>query len=159
MPHAESTGEKVVARAWQQSDRDACLALFDSNVPKFFAPEEREQFRHYLGTLDPAHYLVLLLADQIVACGGLDVDRAQHQATLSWGMVDRGFHRAGLGTRLTEARLALARSLPGIDRIVLITSQHTHAFYERFGFQTISVTPDGIAKGLDRWDMVLPLRG
>jgi len=74
-------------------------------------------------------------------------------------MVDRHLHRQGLGTRLVQARLALARDNPLVDDVVLDTSQHTHGFCETFGFKMIKVTPDGYAPGLDRWDMALRIAG
>lgn len=33
-----------IARAQEISDRDACLALFDSNTPRFFAAAERDGY-------------------------------------------------------------------------------------------------------------------
>ena len=59
--------------------------------------------------------------------------------------------------RLIEARLKTARSIPGVTSVRLDTSQHTTAFYARFGFETVSVDRDGYAPGLDRCEMVLRL--
>lgn len=44
-------------RPYAPEDRAACLALFDSNVPNFFAPHERAEFAAWL--LDPSEYFVL----------------------------------------------------------------------------------------------------
>ncbi|WP_290689762.1 MULTISPECIES: GNAT family N-acetyltransferase [unclassified Haematobacter] len=150
--------ENIAVRHWLPTDTAACLAIFDSNVPGFFAPSERDAFETHLRTMEPATYLVLLSDERVLACGGLSVDAEAHRAILTWGMVDRAAHRRGLGGKLTEARLALARRLPGITEVALATSQHTRAFYERFGFIAAAVTPDGFGDGLDRWDMVLRLQ-
>ena len=64
---------------------------------------------------------------------------------------------AELQARLTEARLALARTLPGVERLILSTSQHTQGFYAGFGFAVTAHTPDGFGPGLDRVDMALLL--
>jgi len=72
-------------------------------------------------------------------------------------MVDKAHHAQKLGTHLTQARLALARAAPGINEVLLATSQHTHGFYEGFGFTAANITADGFAPGLDRWDMILRL--
>lgn len=69
----------------------------------------------------------------------------------------QGLSWTGTGTSLTLARLELARAIPDIAELIMDTSQHTHGFYEKFGFTVTKVTPDGFAPGLDRWDMTLGL--
>ena len=38
-------------RDFTQGDRAACLAIFDSNVPEFFVPAERDALASFLTTL------------------------------------------------------------------------------------------------------------
>ncbi|MEG2803839.1 GNAT family N-acetyltransferase [Stenotrophomonas sp.] len=143
-------------RPFQPGDTDDCLAIFDGNVPHYFAPHERTDFSAYL--LDPARpsdYQVLVRAGQIVACGGLAVD-TPGTAAFCWGMVHRACHRQGLGTQLAVARIARARTL-GAQRLVLSTSQHTRRFYAALGFAVIAITPDGHGPGLDAVEMALAL--
>lgn len=149
----------ILSRPYEADDLSACLAIFDGNVPVFFAPEERVEFCEYLKSVDATttRYLVLVRDGVVLACGGLTIDQAQRKASLSWGMVDRKLHGQRLGTRLTQARLTLARSVPGLLEVVLSTSQHTHGFYEGFGFKAWLVTPRGFGFTLDRWDMTLSL--
>ncbi len=149
----------LLSRPYASRDRSACLAIFDSNLPIFFAPHERDEFCSVLDSTDAKDrpYLVLTRQGAVVACGGLTANTARGQASLAWGMVDRAFHGQGLGTLLTECRLALARATPGIAEVVLATSQHSRGFYERFGSTVSAVTPDGFAPGLDRCDMALRL--
>lgn len=143
-------------RPYEPQDRDACLALFDGNVPRFFALSERADFARFLERLrSDGTYLVLEREGRVVACGGLGVSADGAMGELCWGMVDRTCHGQGLGRALTEARLRVAATKPGLRRIRLDTSQHTQGFYARFGFRTLSVTPDGYGPGLDRWDMIL----
>ena len=148
----------ILSRPYAPVDLAACLALFDSNVPTYFAPSERAEFEAFLRGLDQASgpYLVLTRHGQIVACGGVLADNAQ-QASFAWGMVGREWHRQGLGRQLAHVRLAQARRMPSITRLRLSTSQHSAGFYEAMGFATTSVTPDGLAPGLDRHDMVMRL--
>lgn len=152
--------DEVVSRPYVADDLFACLAIFDSNVPTFFVPEERAGFCQFLESIDREDqpYLVLTRNGSVVACGGLAVESERQRASLTWGMVDRASHGQQLGTILTEARLALARAIPDIAELILDTSQHTHGFYEKFGFTVSKVTPDGYAPGLDRWDMTLRLK-
>lgn len=149
----------AVLRPYVPEDCAACLALFDGNAPPFFDPGERAEFCAFLQALPHPDrpYLVLVRDGQVVACGGLVFDAAGRHASLSWGMAARGLQGAGLGRRLTEARLALARATAGIDAVILETSQHTQGFYARLGFEVCGVTQDGFGPGLDRWDMVLRL--
>ena len=152
--------DNVVSRPYTPRDYSACLALFESNLPRFFAPEERAEFCQYLESVDDSEppYLVLVSDEKIIACGGLAIEPDKRQARLAWGMVDRAHHRQGLGTLLLRARLEQARSASNIDEVALETSQHSCGFYERFGFQVIKIIPDGFGAGLDRWDMTLRLK-
>jgi ribosomal protein S18 acetylase RimI-like enzyme len=146
------------ARPYRPEDFDGCLALFDSNTPRFFDVSERESFVGFLK--DQAlrwPYQVIELDGRIVGCGGHAVEADGISVALCWGMVDNSLHGRGLGQVLTEARIAAARATPGIARVILNTSQHTQGFYARFGFEAEKVTPDGYAPGIDRWDMVLKL--
>ena len=149
----------VLTRPYVATDLTACLAVFDGNVPDFFAPAEREEFRaHLLAVPDAAPaYLVLSHAGAVVACGGVTAGDKQGDARLVWGMVARDWHRRGLGRRLLRERLALARGLLGLRTESLSTSQHTRGFYEAEGFVLTGVVPDGFGAGLDQCDMVLTL--
>lgn len=143
-----------VARPYEPKDREACLALFDSNVPRFFDPSERAGFEGFLDRLD-SPYQVIERDGRIVACGGQAMKPDGRTAVLCWGMVEQGLHRQGLGQALTEARLAAARALPGATSVWLDTGVHTTGFYERFGFVIEGVVRDGYAPGSDRYDMRL----
>lgn len=148
----------AMSRPYRPDDRDACLALFDSNAPRFFDFSEREGFEDFLESLASASaYQVIVRDGQIVGCGGHMVEPDGVSAALCWGMVDGAVHGEGLGSALTETRLAAVRKIPGITHIVLGTSQHTQSFYARYGFKMTAVTPDGYGPGIDRWDMVLQL--
>ena len=146
----------ISSRLYQPQDRIGCLAVFDGNTPRYFAPEERAEFEVFLDTdTEESGYSVLLSEDTIVGCGGLT--RKGDEAFFVWGMVRRDLHRQGLGTALTEARLTQARAMEGLARVTLSTSQRTAPFYARFGFVTIAETPEGYGPGIDRIDMVLAL--
>ncbi|MEN5299608.1 GNAT family N-acetyltransferase [Brucella sp. TWI559] len=147
----------LIARPYTVSDFNGCLAIFDSNVPTFFAAGEREEFCDFLIGKSGVEgfYLVLTLNEDIIACGGLTIDAKKRQASLSWGMVSSEMHRKGIGTYLFKARLEQARHLQNIDELVLSTSQHSSGFYERLGFRVSKIMPNGFGPGLDCWDMTL----
>lgn len=144
-------------REYTAPDRSACLAVFDSNVPDFFVPSERADFAAFLDAL-PGPYLVVV--DQtglVMGCGGYAVEPGTTTADLCWGMVSRERHRTGLGRLLFQARLERIRSDPAAKDVALNTIQHTRGFYERLGFYTERVLPNGFGPGMDRCDMRLEL--
>lgn len=151
---------EIVFRPYQPDDFSACLAIFDSNLPTYFAPDERAQFSEFLVNHDAngRTYLVLAREDSVIACGGLLVDETTGKASLEWGMVERTLHGQGTGAKLTAARLELARAIPSIVEVTIETSQHSRGFYERMGFTVSKIIPAGFGPGLDRWDMTLSLK-
>lgn len=153
-----TSDDAYIVRSYRPQDLDSCLAVFDGNVPEYFALAERNEFIAFLDTAAAkTAYQVIERDGRIVACGGLAMDGAGSDAVLCWGMVAQRLHGAGLGRLLTETRLETARSTPGLERVRIGTSQHTRGFYERFGFVVEEIVPDGYAVGLDRWNMLLRL--
>lgn len=148
----------MLIRPYQLADADACLSVFNSNVPDYFASIERADFAHFLqhDALRCAYQLVEC-DQQIIACGGLSI-RADGVAGFCWGMVERSRHRQGFGTQLSLARLQQARQNANVIRVELSTSQHTRAFYQRLGFQVTRVVSNGHGPGLDAVEMTLALR-
>jgi len=154
----EATG--VGIREYTDEDLEACLAVFDSNVPTYFRIEERTDFEGYLREL-PGPYLVAVDArGDVVACGGhARRDDPPGVADRCWGMARRDLHGRGIGRRLTLRRLDAARRDPRVEEVALNTSQRTTGFYERLGFRTVEVERDGYAPGLDRCEMRLSVDG
>jgi ribosomal protein S18 acetylase RimI-like enzyme len=143
----------VVFRTYQQKDKEQCLEIFRSNVPKFFAPHEESEFATYLE--QPDFYFVLEQGFLLLGCGGYGISHGQ--GYLAWGMVDRSQHGTGLGKRLLLERLDLICNHSDVSSIVLDTSQYTFGFFEKLGFVTQKITLDGYGAGLHRYDMKLEL--
>lgn len=138
----------ILVRPYARPDFAACLSIFDTNAPEFFALPERAEFLAFLHDGPSTPYLVLEASGQVVAAGGVSAS-ASGWATLDWGMVARFRQRSGLGRRLMSERIALARGLVGVKGLRLQTSQKTRGFYNRFGFTVSAVLADGFAPGLD----------
>jgi ribosomal protein S18 acetylase RimI-like enzyme len=145
----------VTLRPYTPADRDACLAIFDSDCPRYVAPEERPLFEAYLAA--PKGRYAVLAADDgtIVGCGGVMTERDGREAHLTWGLIHAGHHRHGLGRAMTLERLRWIAEMPGIERVVMDTSQHTAGFYERLGFRLTRIVENGYAPGLHRHEMEL----
>lgn len=145
-------------RPYQVADANACLSLFDSNVPEYFAPAERADFEQFLQRdAQGCAYQLIEQDGRVVACGGLSI-RPDGVAGFCWGMVERSVHRQGFGRQLSLARLQQARQNPNVKRVELSTSQHTQDFYARLGFSVTRVVVDGHGPGLDAVEMTLMLR-
>ncbi|MCP3804467.1 GNAT family N-acetyltransferase [Allokutzneria sp. A3M-2-11 16] len=146
----------MLISAYQAADLREVLDVFDCNVPKYFAESERAEFEEFLGSFGD-RYLVGREEGKLIACGGYAPHRTEPGTwTLCWGMVAAEHHRRGLGAQLLRHRLdAIAATGPAT--VVLATSQHSAGFFERFGFVTANVVPDGFAPGIDQYDMRLRL--
>ncbi|GAA4020458.1 GNAT family N-acetyltransferase [Allokutzneria multivorans] len=144
----------MLVSPYRAADQQEVLEVFDSNVPRYFAESERAEFLEFLGDFGD-HYLVGREEGKVVACGGHAPRRDDPSTwTLCWGMVTASHHRRGLGAQLLRVRLdAIAATGPAT--VLLATSQHSAGFFERFGFVTENVVPDGFAPGIDQYDMRL----
>ncbi|SMC68659.1 GNAT family N-acetyltransferase [Pedobacter africanus] len=133
--------------------KEKCVALFESNMPRFFAPEELPLFVDFLDNDIEDNYYVVEKNRKIVACGGIFLDTETDEAGLSWGMVHIAEHKNGIGKLLTEYRINLLKEIYPGKIYKIDTSQHTEGFYLKRGFRTIAVVPDGFAKGIDKYVM------
>lgn len=149
---SEASAEAAI-RDYLPRDREVCLALFESNCPKYFGQAEFQEFADWLDTPDRLTYSVIELNAQVVACGGLYLSDDQDHVGLAWGMVRRDMHGQGLGRMLAEFRLRRMSELYRNMEQRLATSQLTFRFYEKLGFEIIKVTENGFAPGIDRYDM------
>ena len=147
----------VQFRPYTAQDEGACLGIFDSNCPRFLDPSERDEFCDYIRyNADRANYLVGELDGKVIACGGIFIDTQNAAGFFAWGLVRSSHHRQGIGSKLTQRRMEMAREL-GIKALHLDTSQHTQGYYEKLGFVATDTTPDGYGVGLHRIDMVKKL--
>ena len=139
-------------REYSHVDRSACVAIFRSNVPEYFALEEEALFLEFLA--NPRAKLVCGEEEgEVVAFGGYYVKGGVGR--LCWGMVHRQLHRRGIGAELLRARTAALFGEPNVSSIRATTSQQSAAFFARFGFEQISFLADGHAPGLHAVEMQL----
>jgi predicted GNAT family N-acyltransferase len=141
-----------ILRPYTHADRAACLEIFDGNTPPFFDPSERPDFVNFLER-QPCPFFVLEQGGLVVACGGYGTQE-NGNIVLAWGMVCRDLHKNGLGSLLLVKRLERILEEDPQARIVIDTSQHTCAFFERFGFKITGQQDNYYGPNLHRIDMV-----
>lgn len=140
-------------RAYTPADRDACLAIFDSNAARFFQPGDRREYEEFLHQVDA--YFVMEHDSAILGCGGYRI--SDGIARLTWGMVHGDWHRRGLGRLLLLYRLREISKIGAAPLVELTTSQFTAPFFERQGFKRMQIIKDGYAAGVDRLHMAMKL--
>ena len=142
-------------RTYSPADRNACLAVFDSNTPGFFDPAERAGFEAFLDGVD-CYYFVMEHDGAVAGCGGYAIDE-EMRASLVWGMIRGDLHKLGLGRFLLMFRLREITKAGGVQLVSLGTSQRTAPFFEKQGFKVTSTRKDGYAPGVDRVEMMMKL--
>lgn len=151
-------------RNYKPNDRQQCVAIFNSNAPLFFDPNELPDFEFWLNGQDEKRlayrqtevecFFVAELENNIIACGGYYIPREEQRANMVWGMVHNAAHRKGVGRTLIDFRIQQIHELYPEYAISLDTTQHSFHFFEKFGFATTKITADFYAKGLHRYDMI-----
>ena len=141
----------IACRPFLPDDRAACLALFDSNAPDYFAWNEREDFERYLASA-PDSYRVCLQDGEIVGAFGLTVDPESQRGRIRWIMTHAAVRGSGLGTTMMGALLEQARA-HGLAVIDIAASQQSAPFFARFGATVRGREPEGWGPGLDRVTM------
>jgi ribosomal protein S18 acetylase RimI-like enzyme len=72
-------------------------------------------------------------------------------------MVKNDHHGRGVGRLLLEERLRHIHEDGRFTAVLMNTSQYTLGFFEKYGFETERVIPDGYAPGLHRYELRLRL--
>ena len=152
----------VIIREYMPDDKRRVMNLIRLNTPEYFAPEEEADLSEYLDRWRELYY-VLETGGEIVGCGGINF--ADHHTTgkISWDIIHPAWKRKSLGTRLLQFRLEKLKSIAGIRRITVRTSQAAYRFYQKRGFVLNEIKKDYWADGLDLYGMeykgnVLPSR-
>jgi GNAT superfamily N-acetyltransferase len=141
-------------RDYQLEDRASCLAILQDHIPDLFAPGECGAFADFLDGNDAPYFIVIETRGVLIACGGVRLVSEPTIARLVWGIVDREYHRQGVGRLLLLARLNwLAQHQPHVRRVELHTSQYVRPFFESAGFVVDTEAEHGYAPGLHRYDL------
>ena len=140
---------RVVVRDYAATDRDAVLAIFDSNLPNYFAPSDRAWLGETLDEPDGPAFVATIDAVP-VAFGGYELWEHYNKALLYWGMAARAWHGSGIGRLLLVERLLhVARfAAPPTRYVTVDTSPLVAPFFRHAGFEETAMWPEGYRSGM-----------
>ena len=144
----------VTFTSYSPENRNECLALFDSNCPEYFAPNERKDYENFLVS-KPAGYEVCIYEKGVAGAFGLFKDKNGH-CRLDWILLNPDAQGIGIGSIIMDRVIAQAKDY-GADRILIATSHKADRFFEKKGAVKLSETKDGWGPDMHRIDMVINL--
>ncbi len=142
----------ITIREYELTDKSAVMNLIRLNTPRYFAPEEEADLSRYLDSERELYY-VLLFNEKIVGCGGINFADNKTTGRISWDIFHPQYQGKSLGTQLLKYRIGKLKSLGGVQKITVRTSQVAYKFYEKQGFELIEIKKDYWAKGFDMYRM------
>lgn len=133
--------------AFEPSGKTSCLGLFDENCPKYFAPNERNDYESFLDG-NPIGYELCTLEGNVVGAYGLS------EGSLNWILLSPQVQGIGLGSIIMNRVLerAIEEKLACID---IAASHLSEGFFARYGAVKTSEIDDGWGPGMHRVDMEL----
>lgn len=146
------TTKNSTIRAYDANDKATLLHLLELNTPKYFAPSEKEDLEHYLESEIELYY-VLSVEGKIVGCGGINFEQEKTVGIISWDIIHPDYQGKSLGSLLLQHRLKHLKSMETIEKIIVRTSQFTHLFYEKQGFELKEIILNYWSEGFDLYYM------
>lgn len=143
---------EMIIREYNTHDIISLENLIDFNTPRYFDPEEKNDFLNYLQN-EREDYFVVELDDLIVGCGGINYEENKSIGIISWDIIHPDFQGKGIGRELLNYRLELLKTNNTTKKIIVRTSQLTDKFYEKNGFVLTRVIKDYWANGFDLYFM------
>ena len=142
-------------RSYRASDQERIVKIFESNCPKYFDPNDKDDLIDFLKNWTNEDYLVVIINGNIIGCGGHYV--TEDRFGIAWVMFERGSigHRHLLKTsdqfygKIEENISKENLILP----IKVNTTQLMEKLFNRYGFKTYEIIEDGFGKGLDEYKM------
>ncbi len=126
-------------RPYRDSDRAACLEVFDS----LDGAVGRAEFEAFLKAPD-GPYFVMEHEDRVAGCGGFAMAGDGQSARLRWGMIRRDLQRMGLGRFLLLYRMREIGRTGNAAFVVVQTPAGSARFFELQGFRPGAADADRI---------------
>ncbi len=139
-------------RNYEVRDRAKLLEVLERNVPTYFDAAEVEDFEIFLDTKGP-HYFVVEQEGEIVGGAGCLVESEKGVGLVRWIFFDPSRTGLGLGKAMMEHCLRIFESAASVQKLVVNTSQLSHRFFEKFGYDLVTVEKDHWGSGLDLYVM------
>jgi GNAT superfamily N-acetyltransferase len=141
-------------RSYEASDRSACFALFDTNCPLYFAPNERSDYESFLDARAQS-YRVCCVDNRIVGAFGVyPIDKTN--AALHWILLAPSSQGQGVGSAIM-ANVIFEMQHNGRSVLHISASHKSAPFFAKFGARIVSRIPDGWGPGMHRVEMQLSI--
>jgi len=147
----------MTIRPYKAADKNSLVVIFKLNTPKYFDPNEVNDFEAYLEQHNDT-YLTIELNDKIVGGTGYYINNTDHSGRITWIFFHPDFAGQGLGKKTVEHCLTILKSNPEVEKLVVTTSQLAYKFFEKFGYVLVQTKKDYWGKGLDLYLMEQPNR-
>lgn len=144
-------------REYSPSDKTAVINFLRLNTPKYFAPDEEQDFSEYLDKYRE-EYFVVETQGEVIGAGGINYVDGGKTARISWDVFHPKAQGNGWGTKLTDYRIERIKRNPSVEGICVRTSQMAYTFYEKCGFELKEIVPDYWAKGYDLYNMEIKVK-
>lgn len=142
----------ITIREYEPADKEGVLNLIRLNTPEYFAPQEEADLSEYLDSGREIYY-VLLFEGKIAGCGGINFADNRTIGIISWDIIHPACQGISLGTKLLLYRMGKLKSIGGIQKITVRTTQMAYGFYEKYGFELKEIKKDYWAEGFDLYSM------
>lgn len=149
--------------------KSQCLAVFEQNVPTFFAVNEREDleefFTEFLGKVNvqadgqfdvqvDAQYMVVLHDEVVNGCFGLTELTPKNSAGISWIMISPTYQGKGVSKEMMQACFIAAKD-HNLIHINIAASHLSAPFFKHYSAQATNYIENGWGQDMHRIGMVL----
>jgi GNAT superfamily N-acetyltransferase len=144
-----------IFRSYTAGDRAACLRLFDTNCPTYFAPNERADYEAFMTDV-AGEYQVCLHEGHVVGAYGV-IAEGRTGLALRWIVIAPEHQGRGIGSAVMQRVIAAVRVAGPSARLHIGASHLSAPFFARFGARELARIPHGWGPGMHRVDMELAL--
>ncbi|MBS0030080.1 GNAT family N-acetyltransferase [Chitinophaga sp. 22321] len=139
-------------RPYNAADKGELLDIFRLNMPEYFDPKELADYEKYLDE-HAQTYFTVEHEGNIAGGVGYHIDRHNKQGQITWILFHPGYAGLGLGRKSVRHCLEIFKSDPGIEKLVVTTSQKAYQFFEKLGYRIVNTEKDYWGQGLDLYLM------
>ncbi len=147
----------MMIRPYRITDNEELIKIFKLNVPKYFSPNETNDFENYLKDYSDT-YFTIEYQNQIVGGVGYYVKTKDKSGRITWIFFYPDYAGKGLGKKAVTHCLALIKLDPTVEKLVVTTSQFAYKFFEKFDYKLKRKEKDYWGVGLDLYEMEQPIK-